>query len=205
MISLDRKILKSRYIDGKPYNSLARKCDECNKVYKDFPSLYAHKRFVHMSEDMYSVCMHCGKKYKRSKDLKNHMSQVHSAEKQTNSEQCSDLQEKRFRCTDCDYATTTTTHLKLHIRRHHTGEKPYVCEICGNSFLTSHDLKKHHYLHTGEKPYKCLICPKTFRVSSKLTKHKRVHTGERPFKCPECGKGFTQEYNLSVHKRIHTK
>ncbi|XP_061393691.1 zinc finger protein 664-like [Musca vetustissima] len=212
MINIDRKISRSNYIDGEPINSLARKCHECDKVFKNLSSLYAHKRFVHISEDMYSVCVHCGKRYKRSKDLRNHMTQIHREEMHKNCGDAvqddhirtTDVSSKRFMCPQCDYATTTSTHLKLHIRRHHTGEKPYVCEICGNSFITSYDLKKHRYLHTGEKPYKCTVCPKTFRVSSKLKKHQRVHTGERPFKCTECGKGFTQEYNLSVHKRTHT-
>ncbi|XP_075150721.1 uncharacterized protein LOC142224821 [Haematobia irritans] len=207
MINVDRKLLKAKYVDGERYNSLPRKCDECGKVYKDFSSLYAHKRFVHISEEMYSVCVHCGKKYKRNKDLRNHISQVHTMEKDVMDSEVSTVAVtgKRYVCPECDYATTTSTHLKLHIRRHHTGEKPYVCEVCGNSFLTSYDLKKHFYLHTGEKPYKCSICPKSFRVSSKLTKHRRVHSGDRPFKCAICGKGFTQEYNLSVHKRTHTK
>ncbi|XP_073841670.1 uncharacterized protein isoform X2 [Musca autumnalis] len=209
IINDDRKTSKSNYIDGKPISSLARKCDECDKVFKDYPSLYAHKRFVHISEDMYSVCIHCGKKYKRKIDLRNHILQNHPNELQMidvhESATTEEIKDKRFTCSQCDYESTTTRDLKIHIRRRHTGEKPYICEICGDSFVRSYDLKKHSYKHTGEKPYKCPICPKTFRVSSKLAKHKRVHTGERPFICQECGKSFTQEYNLSVHKRTHLK
>lgn len=59
-------------------------------------------------------------------------------------------------------------------------------------------------VHTGEKPFKCYHCNETFRSSSHLTRHKRIHTGEKKFGCSVCGKHFAEKYNLVVHQKIHT-
>ena len=37
----------------------------------------------------------------------------------------------------------------------HSGEKPYTCQECDETFTQSHSLKKHMMTHTGEKPYVC--------------------------------------------------
>ena len=46
--------------------------------------------------------------------------------------------------------------------------------------------------HTGEKPYKCEVCAKEFLTKGEVTMHARVHTGEKPYQCSECGKFFSQ-------------
>lgn len=54
--------------------------------------------------------------------------------------------EHRLKCQYCSYSTYVTTNLKNHILTH-TGEKRYVCDICGNRFTLKHHLKKHKSLH----------------------------------------------------------
>ena len=46
--------------------------------------------------------------------------------------------------------------------RSHTGEKPYSCEICDQTFNQTSNLKCHINSHTQEKPFTCSICDKGF-------------------------------------------
>jgi len=53
--------------------------------------------------------------------------------------------------------------------------------------------------HSGERPFKCTYCPQSFMRSSTLKIHLRRHTGERPYECLECGKKFSESGNLKTH------
>lgn len=53
-------------------------------------------------------------------------------------------------------------------------------------------------LHSGEDPYICRECGETFIVASYLTI--RVHTGEKRYKCRKCGKVFTLPSHLSSNR-----
>jgi Zinc finger, C2H2 type len=64
---------------------------------------------------------------------------------------------KHVYSTDCDRAFTQSNDLTLHIRRH-TGEKPYVCAVCGDRFIQGTALKQHqrmqgHFEGSQPTPY----------------------------------------------------
>ncbi|KAF8788200.1 zinc finger protein 569-like [Argiope bruennichi] len=86
----------------------------------------------------------------------------------------------------------------------HTGNEPFMCNICKKKFSKKSDFDRHYIMHTGEKPYECAICEEKFSWKSCLIIHYRLHSGEKPYVCEFCNKGFAQKSNLKIHVRTHT-
>jgi uncharacterized Zn-finger protein len=89
--------------------------------------------------------------------------------------------------------------------RIHNGQKPFKCDFadCDMSFTTQGHLTDHKRRHSGERPYICESCGDKFMRSSTLKIHMRRHTGERPYKCDKCDRGFSESGNLKTHLKTH--
>lgn len=53
--------------------------------------------------------------------------------------------------------------------------------------------------NTGERPFKCDQCPQSFQRSHDLKRHKRIHLAIKPFPCPSCDKSFSRKDALKRH------
>uniref|UniRef100_A0A8D3A1I4 Growth factor independent 1A transcription repressor a n=1 Tax=Scophthalmus maximus TaxID=52904 RepID=A0A8D3A1I4_SCOMX len=125
-----------------------------------------------------------------------------------------------YKCTKCYKVFSTPHGLEVHVRRSHSGTRPFECGICGKTFGHAVSLDQHRAVHSQERSFSCKICGKSFKRSSTLSthltagkrfhqksdmkKHTFIHTGEKPHKCQVCGKAFSQSSNLITHSRKHT-
>lgn len=59
-----------------------------------------------------------------------------------------------FHCPHCNYETPYGNHtIKIHIRQHHTHEKPFKCLDCGKEYSQKNNLDKHrHKFHNVPMP-----------------------------------------------------
>nr|XP_033497818.1 zinc finger protein 770-like [Epinephelus lanceolatus] len=59
--------------------------------------------------------------------------------------------------------------------------KLHQCHLCSKSFPSPSKLKRHYVIHTGQRPFLCTICGKAFSQSHHLKLHKqKVHPSRPP-------------------------
>ncbi|XP_071980246.1 zinc finger protein Gfi-1b [Engystomops pustulosus] len=109
-----------------------------------------------------------------------------------------------YNCVKCSKAFSTSHGLEVHVRRSHSGTRPFVCDTCGKSFGHAVSLEQHLNVHSQERSFECKMCGKTFKRSSTLSTHLLIHSDTRPYPCQFCGKRFHQKSDMKKHTYIHT-
>lgn len=99
---------------------------------------------------------------------------------------CSGKEERS--CQICGLVVKSKLVLMKHLRTHDSKQATYPCTVCGKVFSREDNLKIHMRIHTGEKPFVCSVCGEKFRVKCSLQAHESsVHgkTKEVSLKKPE--------------------
>jgi len=145
---------------------LSHTCNVCLKVVKS-RALLVHHSLTHSSQK-YLSCPKCPYKASRPYILKQHIESHNESFSFPCDECCKNFKTKsnltlhyknthlgmglfkpKLTCTFCGYETDSSTYLKLHQRKH-TGEKPYKCPECEQSFarkfvINQHCQRMHNY------------------------------------------------------------
>ncbi|XP_018588363.2 zinc finger protein Gfi-1b [Scleropages formosus] len=109
-----------------------------------------------------------------------------------------------YHCITCDKVFSTPHGLEVHVRRSHSGTRPFGCSICRKTFGHAVSLEQHMNVHSQERSFECKMCGKTFKRSSTLSTHLLIHSDTRPYPCQYCGKRFHQKSDMKKHTYIHT-
>lgn len=88
-----------------------------------------------------------------------------------------------LKCDACDTEFKKPSKFRQHQETKCGTRKPYLCNLCGSSFISENTLRVHSTIHTEKKHFLCPICGSSFLSKGELKVHERTHTKETPFKC----------------------
>lgn len=81
-----------------------------------------------------------------------------------------------------------------------------TCVICQKEFSSQHDFVVHRRRHTGERPFQCSRCLESFASASALLLHRNsMHHSRSLFRCTFCGRTFSEGDAYSRHLGRHRR
>nr|CAH7767230.1 unnamed protein product [Callosobruchus chinensis] len=166
----------------------------------------------------FRTCAHCNVAFKKKVSLDNHMLNKHP-------NFISSVTYKIHKCTECNYRTTMSTHLKRHLLKHTETPTNHIlrtCAICPAEFkskrsLDDHILRNHpnSIASVTYKIHECTLCTFKTTRSGWFQEHLLKHPGtisnynssvtNKIHRCTECNYKTTKSTDLKKHSLKHTE
>lgn len=162
-------------------------CDHCGKKYKLKEDLRFH---IGVHDESQHMCDICGRFYPTPRILSQHRRVKH-------------VNIYNFRCSVCGFKFVSQQNLDTHTLEMHNPENPHKCDECGQQFQRRYYLSRHkRRVHKKlEKPYLCTVCGKSFVCMNTYRIHYLTHTKIKPYVCNVCGDTFSQRTSMMLHWR----
>lgn len=147
-------------------------------------------------------CNECHMKFKREASLAAHFDSVHAPKIA-----------KDYLCPECDYKSSSLSHLKFHLSKHHKNPEEllkkavesryFTCPHCSKKFKQLNTLHEHVANdHENRKPYACDICGNEIKTLRLYKQHMGRHEmNKSKYKCNLCDAEFPQQILLFKHIR----
>lgn len=168
-------------------------CLHCNKFFpfdgKFLVHLTGHKRTdVHRK----IPCPKCGSRFRNAREMETHDKVKHR-------------NETLFLCSFCEKSFCSKSSCDSHIKSVHKNEKRFECKVCKMRFNLKSHLKRHEFTHLKERPFICQLCGNSFKTKEGLGFHMKRHDGSmKKFACTQCSFKFVSKNRLQVHMLTHS-
>lgn len=145
-------------------------CKKCSKKITDLDEFLTHAFEIH--------------DFKFKKDLQDHIFTYK-------------LLDSGMECLKCGEKFRFFGPLVMHTHKKHKVSNPFLCELCGQGFVTKTNFDN-HLKNRHSKSHSCSKCKEIFHTSSKLKSHViKIHSAY--LKCPKCPLVLPSKYLKKRH------